>query len=220
MRRLKRGRLIKIAAALMIFACGIVLLLAVLGPHFEIVYWIAGYTKGHPEHCTHNLNDNRRMRLTYVPYASSEMVNGHQIDPNAWENEPLSHDFMAFSTIIIPAFDYEISQDGSKSWNTFWRYENDQNYYPDCYAFGSLDEDNFWFWVRDQLVITHDGGANWIIEDGSQTWNSGENLFIQTVNFDTPQNGHIVFGEATPNLITDNGGKTWHPDPNWTTPTG
>jgi hypothetical protein len=220
MRRLRRSRLIKIAAALMIFACGIFLLLSALGPVLgPRLYLLAGYLEGQPKHCTHNLNDNRRVRLTYTPYARRAQGDGHQVDPNNWENEPMAHDYTFFLTIIIPAFDYEISQDGGKSWGTFWHYENQLNTYPDCSAFGSMDADNFWFWLRDQVLITHDGGANWIIEDGSQTWNSSDNLFIQTVNFDTPQNGRIVFWQAMPNLITDDGGKTWHPDPNWATPT-
>jgi hypothetical protein len=219
MRRLKQGRLMKIVGALIVGFFGIVIVLAVLGSHFEIIYPLAGYIKGHPEYCTYTLNDNRKVRLVFTPYAKREQGNGHPIDPNNWENEPFSHDFLAFQTIVIPAYDYEITHDGGISWNNFWRYENLSNEYPECDSFGSLDADNFWVWTRSEIAITHDGGATWIFRDGRKDWNLGDSIVIQQVSFDSPENGQITLLRSKPTLLTTDGGRTWYPDPNWTAPT-
>jgi hypothetical protein len=233
MRRLKRGRLIKIAGVLVIFACVIVGVLAYLPftplfSYYSIYRTLSnldsrGYIKGHPEYCEHIVTDDRSIRLAYTPYAKPEKVNGHQIDPNNWENEPLAFDFMSFQIIVIPLVDYEVTQDGGKSWRGFWQYENGGNFYPQCNSFSSLDTNNFWVWTRSRIAITHDGGDSWIIQDGYKEWNTDGNMVIQKVVFDTPENGQIVFvnwpDTPDPTLLTNDGGKTWHPDPNWTAPT-
>ena len=69
--KLERGRLIKIIGVLVIIiGCGLFILLFVLGPHFEVVYPLAGYIKGHPEYCTHQLTDDRQVRLVDRIYYS------------------------------------------------------------------------------------------------------------------------------------------------------
>src|SRR5215207_1718121 len=150
MRQLKRKRLIKIIGVLGVIGCGLFILLFVLGPHFEIVSPLAGYIKGHPEYCTHQLTDDRQIRLAFTPYAKSEQINGHQLDPNNWQHERFAHDFLSSQTIVIPAFYYEITQDSGKSWIGFWRIEAMWYDYPDCDAMKSLNADNFWVWTRNQ----------------------------------------------------------------------
>jgi hypothetical protein len=200
-RRFNRGRLIKIVGLLVVVLCSIVTLLAVLGPHFDIVYPLVGYVKGHPEYCTHQLNTERQIRLAFTPYAKREQVNGHQIDPNNWEHERFAHDFLPHLIIVIPYIDYEITQDSGKSWIGFWRYDNQRNESPYCDAMESLNTDNFWVWTRNEIAITHDGGENWIIQDGSKTWDTEGNLTIQKLIFDTQTEGRIIFGDTHPTLL-------------------
>ena len=105
--------------------------------------------------------DNRGVRLVYRAFAQP----GHGIDPNDWEREPGAFDLRAYGWIVIPWFDFEITQDGGQSWTQFWRYENRGNDYPGCNSFDVLDADNFCLWTPTQIGITHDGGNNWMIRD-------------------------------------------------------
>jgi hypothetical protein len=174
-----------------------------------------GYIKGHTEYCEHSVNDATRIRLAFTSYAEPAEENGHQIDPNNWRNDPLAYDYMNHYSIIIPHVDYEISLDGGNSWNVFWRYSNQPNDYPWCDALGLLDEDNFWVWTGSWIAVTHDGGDNWLIHNGRESWNTIEYMNIMKVNFDTPDTGRIVFyrwrDNLSPTLLTTDGGKTWHP---------
>ncbi|MEO8609271.1 MAG: hypothetical protein ABI690_15375 [Chloroflexota bacterium] len=172
MRRLKRGRLLKLIAVLaaLILIALVVLRALWLSPYS--LYWAytlarQGYIKGHPEYCEHALTDDRHVRLAYTPYAIPKPVNGHQLDPNDWEDEDLAKDIMPMSAIIIPLVDYEVTQDAGITWNRFWRYENGGNYYPGCSSFDSLNADNFCVWTHSQFAITHDGGKNWLIHDSN-----------------------------------------------------
>ena len=219
MRRLKRGRLVKIAGVLVVGTL-VILVIAYL---FSPVDPLAGYVKGHPEYCEHFVTDNRSVRLAFTPYAKGKKtLHDEPVDPNNWKDDPFSHDFMPFHIIEIPLVDYEVTQDGGQSWTRFWRYENQINEWAWCDAWGSLNADNFWVWARSQIAVTHDGGDNWIVQDGRKEWNTGGNMTIEKVIFDTPVSGQIIFVNwpnlPDPTLLSDDGGKTWHPDPNWTAP--
>jgi hypothetical protein len=212
MRRFNRGRLIKIVGLVGVLILIVVVLIPVLLLSSYSLFWaytltVNGYIKGHSEYCEHKLNDDRYIRLAFTPYATSKPINGHQLNPNDWQDEPLAKDIMPMLEIIIPLVDYEVTQDGGATWSRFWQHENVGNYYPSCGLFDSLNADNFWVWMRSQIAITHDGGETWLIQDGYPT--------IQAVQFDTPQNGQIIFLQPDQTLLTDDGGKTWHPDPNW-----
>lgn len=215
-RRVRRGRLIKIA--------GVVFLVTLLGIYFIIPFpadvslFLKSYVKGHPEYCEHSVNGTTQIRLAFTPYAKPEKVNGHQIDPNNWRHEPLSHDFLAFHVIVVPYVDYEITQDGGATWKHFWRYRNEINELAWCEAHDSLDENHFWVWTRSHLAITHDGGENWLIQDGGKAWNVGEYPVVRQVTFDTPDRGEIILLYPDTTLRTTDGGRMWQPDPNWTPP--
>src|SRR5262249_39296723 len=98
MRRLKRGRLIKIAGA-------VVVVLVVVG---AIIYFFSfsdasyildfvtakGYVKGHTEYCEHSVTDSRHIRLVFTPYARPAAEDRPQIDPNNWQDEPGAWDMM------------------------------------------------------------------------------------------------------------------------------
>ncbi|MBZ0289915.1 MAG: hypothetical protein K8I30_19990, partial [Anaerolineae bacterium] len=60
------------------------------------------------------------------------------------------------------------------------------------------------------------------VQDGRKEWNTGGNMTIEKVVFDTPDTGQIIFHNwpnvPDPTLLTTDGGRTWQPDPNWTAP--
>jgi hypothetical protein len=126
---------------------------------------------------------------------------------------------MSFNVIVVPYIDYDFSNDAGTTWKQFWRYENEINEYPWCNAFGSLDASNFWMWTRSGIAITHDAGASWIVGDEYKKWVKNQDVVINHIQFDTPNDGQLVFtnrpNQPDPALLTQDGGKTWHIDPNW-----
>jgi hypothetical protein len=211
------GTKFRIAISLLsISICGLIFFLPIPGDKLLL---LGGGIQGHPEYCEHSITPQKRVRLGVTPYAFPQRNGGKTVDPNNWRNEPFAHDFLAFNTIVVPYVDYEISNDGGKTWDRFWRYENQVNEYAWCNAFDTLDESNFWMWTRNSIAITHDAGASWILGDDYKKWAKNRNVIIDYIKFDTPEIGQLVFVyEATrpdPTLLTQDGGKTWHIDPSW-----
>src|SRR5262249_43065390 len=126
-------------------------------------FHFTGKIVGHPEYCNYPITHERAVRLVYIP--SSNPVGGHQIDPNNWKHEPLAFDFMAHMVVVIPYFEYEVTQDGGGTWMKFWHHDNLPNRFPDCDNFALLDTDNFWLWTYREMAVTHDGGRNWIVKE-------------------------------------------------------
>ena len=172
---------------------------------------------GHVEYCEHQVSQEIRVRLAFTPYSTWQ-----EIDPNNWKDAPLAFDFMPHFVIVIPTVKYEVTRDGGVTWEQFWHFDNFRNEYPWCDAFDSLDTSTFWFWIRSWIAVTHDSGESWLIQNGHEEWDTGGNMTIDYVEFDTQNQGRIVFfnwqNAPDPTLLTDDGGRTWHPDPLWIAP--
>lgn len=226
MRRFNRGRFIKMAGAtliIMLVVAGVVVYFfspvdfSPANSNLMLVYVTKrGHIKGHTEYCEHSINDDKRIRLTFTPYAEPKGANDHQIDPNNWRDEPLAHHFLTNDVIVVPQIDYEVTQDGGATWKGFWQYANLDNNYPSCDAFGSLDIDNFWVWAGSSIAVTHDGGDTWLVHNGRLEWNGIDDMNIKMVNFDTPNTGRVVFVinaasqyKFNITLFTTDGGRTW-----------
>jgi len=212
------GTKFRIAISLLsILICGLVFFLPIPGDKSLL---LGGGIQGHPEYCEHSITPQKRVRLGVTPYAFPQRNSGKAVDPNNWRNEPFAHDFLAFNVIVVPYVDYEMSDDGGKTWKQFWRYQNAINEYAWCDAFDSLDESNFWMWSRTEIAITHDAGATWILGDNYKRWAKNQNPYVDYIKFDTPDSGQLVFlngaNKTDPTLLTHDGGKTWQIDPAWT----
>src|SRR5689334_11123365 len=101
----KMRHLLEIAAIFSVFLCGVIILLALLGPTQVRIFRtsdVNGYIKGDPKYCRHFMIDNRGVRLVYRAFAQP----GHGIDPNDWESDPGAFDLRAYGWIVIPWFDF------------------------------------------------------------------------------------------------------------------
>jgi hypothetical protein len=96
-------------------------------------------------------------------------IDEHQIDPNTWQDNPLSQQYPLYSIVIVPYMDYEISRDAGRSWQVFWRYPSGshQEATPQCSGFEKQDETHFRVWNANGAVATSDGGATWYGEQDS-----------------------------------------------------
>lgn len=181
----------------LILCLGVYIILSIVGT------LIIPGTPGHTEYCTAYISGNVRVRIAYTPYSQDP-----NIDPNNWEHEHFSHDFLPHRVIIIPSFDYAITFDDGLSWNQFWHVENISNYYPQCENFGSFDAQTFWVWVRNSIAITHDGGKTWVVRSFGEVWES-----ISIIEFETANTGRVTFFEENTHVFsTQDGGETWQPD--------
>jgi hypothetical protein len=171
---------------------------------------------GHVEYCEHQVSEEIRVRLAYTPYSTWP-----EIDPNNWKDEPLSSEFIPYNIIVIPSVKYQVTRDGGVTWEQFWDFDNSDVRYPWCDAFGSLDTNTFWLWRQSWIAVTHNSGDSWLIQNMHEQWNTGGYMRIDSVEFDSQNQGHMVFftyQNAPTSLLTDDGGRTWHPDPLWVSP--
>ena len=215
MRRLRDSRLIKIAGIAIAEVLGILVILSLLksvaGRPDVSYYESQGYIKAYSQSCVLTVTNDRKIRLAATVYVKPKGTGELQIDPNTGKVF-LGYGFREHMVILIPEVDYEVTQDGGRSWKVFWQFENIENERHWCKSFDSLDADNFWLWTSSWIAITHDGGETWIVQDGRKEWNINTDNAINQVSFDTPEAGQIIFVDPDLALITDDGGETWRVD--------
>lgn len=214
---MRRRRRVLIAAGLLMMLGSLVLgILALIGPAFSPPKLSTGSIRGYAEYCEHPITDQTHVRLAFTPYSNSQ-----HIDPNDWQDELLSMDFMSHRVIVIPYFEHEITSDGGQTWENFWTYENWENWYPSCERFDKLDAETFWIWAPFGFAVTHDGGLNWMSHDfrpEHERWRRVETR-IDSLTFQSTERGMITQIDGEPDLVTTDGGRTWQPDPSSATPT-
>lgn len=160
--------------------------------------------------CERHISENTQLRITYIVYAGK--VSGQQIDPNNWTDGPIAYEYPLYRNVVVPYMDYEVSHDSGQSWVVYWRFPSERYYYvgPDCNEFGQLDETHFWMWNGHGIAITYDGGHHWVRRSHndlkiSNAWGS----HIQSLDFTDANTGRLTQSDG-PDLITTNGGFTWH----------
>jgi photosystem II stability/assembly factor-like uncharacterized protein len=156
--------------------------------------------------CEQTVGDYIQIRASYRVYARGNDVSGRPIDPDNPTHDLLSHDYYPNYLLFIPYIYYEISHDSGISWQTFWAYPSGdyQERGAICKEIGAFDDQHFWVWALRGIAVTHDGGQNWFIHHEVP-----HSSAYETVEFTGPMHGRITFPRGR-NLITTDGGATWH----------
>jgi hypothetical protein len=113
--------------------------------------------------CQFTISENVQLRVAYQIYTGK--VNGRQLDPDSWVNEPLAYDYPANLLVVVPYIDYEITHNDGQSWEVFWRFPSGpiNEVWPRCESFKKQNETVFSVGNGYHQAITHDGGYTWTI---------------------------------------------------------